>query len=175
MRAAWFIATFLTACAAAIGFGGVSAAQDGNLARPVVPSLADYARRASLPNYLEAIRYIDSGMKYVDAYSGFYVSPLGQMCFRELPNSPLSLYDNYYADWCAYPYTLGRVEIRSDGVELWCAHAYPQCARRLAYPTALEQRPRIADSITIQVFPNLQESNALEYLIVAMGGGSRAW
>src|ERR1700752_2943780 len=86
------------------------------------------------PGYLETIRYIDSGVKYIDPYAEFFISSDGQMCFRGLVNRSLTLFENYQNYWCIYPTLVNNVEELQDNVtnvnsvRLWCVLEAPQCA-----------------------------------------------
>ena len=146
-----------------------------------INSLA-FAKRAPLPGqmgYLETIKYIDDGMKYIDPSSEFFVSYNGDMCFRGLVNRNLATFETYANYWCMNPQAVNNVDLLRDGitninaVRLWCAHAEPQCARRLGYPNYLDTNPGIANSISVQITPYQPEGAALVHLVYLMGGNVR--
>lgn len=146
-------------------------------------SLADstaFARRPAPPgrlDYLQAIRFIDDGMKYADPRSAFFVSPAGEMCFVVRPSHPLSIYADQYRTWCLYPRAVGRVEALPSGgdgismVRLWCRYADPQCARRLFPPAIAGGRGWAANDIVVPTVAYRAQRARLEYLIFIMGGG----
>jgi len=47
------------------------------------------------PGYLDTIRFIDNGVKYIDPFAEFFVSFDGQMCFRGLVNRQQAVFENY--------------------------------------------------------------------------------
>lgn len=169
----WAAVLMLTGCTSLVLY-------EGNL--PVGTSLSaegnspGFARRdpsPGRPNYLQTIRYIDDGMRYVDPLTQFFVSPVGELCFRTKPNYPQSIYETRYRVWCAPPQTVDRVEAvsnditRINEVHLWCQRAYPQCAHSLTEPGW------IANSIAASTLDYRQERDALENLIYLMGGNIR--
>jgi hypothetical protein len=185
MRAIWAAAAtaaavFLTAYASPPACRGqVMLTGFGTVTSPASINSIYFARRPPSPyqlNYLQAIKYIDDGMKYIDPLSDFFVSPLGELCFRSLPNSIDNIYNNYYSNWCMYPVMVSKVEVTTNGVQLSCLHAYPQCAHRRDRPSLLDyflsDKRWIADSITAQTVPYRQERAALQDLIVMMGGNA---
>jgi hypothetical protein len=142
----------------------------------------DFVRRAPLPgqlDYLETIKYIDNGMKYIDPSAEFFVSYFGDICFRGLVNRQLPTFETYANYWCMNPLAVGDVDVLRDNitnintVRLWCAHAAPQCARRIGYPNYLDTNPGIANSIAFQITPAQPERAALEHLVYLMGGSVR--
>jgi hypothetical protein len=126
--------------------------------------------------YLESIKFVDDGMRYVDPLSRFFVSPAGELCFRTVPSSPQIIYDSGYRDWCMHPLFVGRVETvvnditNINEVRLSCRRDYPQCARRLGPPTLLVDTAWIANSISAATIDNRRERAALENLIALLGG-----
>src|SRR6266446_2048841 len=67
-------------------------------AQPAAINSVAFAIRQSLPGepgYLDTIKYIDKGLKYIDPYSEFFISYDGQMCFRGLVNRQQTLFENY--------------------------------------------------------------------------------
>jgi hypothetical protein len=157
------VAVFMAACA--------------QVPPPPIDSPA-FAKRAPLPGqpgYLETIRYIDDGLRYVSAGSGFIVSPEGEMCFQGLVNTETNPYANYRNYWCISPTAIGAVEaVRNDitqvnGVRLWCRHSDPQCAHKIGFPNLLD-RSWIANSITAETLPFRAQQAAIEHLIYLMGG-----
>ena len=71
-----------------------------------------FAKRQPLPGqrgYLETIRFIDNGMKYIDPYAEFFISFDGQMCFRGLVNRQLPYFADYQNYWCMYPAFINNV------------------------------------------------------------------
>jgi hypothetical protein len=146
---------------------------------PAAINSVAYAVRAAppgRPGYLETIKYIDDGVKYIDQYSQFFISFDGQLCFRGLVNHQLAEFENYQTYWCMYPTAINNVEALEndvshvDEVRLWCRHVAPQCARRYGYPTFLNENSDIANSVTVQIVPYKSERNAIEYLVYLMGG-----
>src|ERR1700746_905757 len=72
-----------------------------------------FAKRQPLPGqlgYLETIRLINDGVKYIDPYAEFFISPEGQMCFRGLVNRQMLEFENYQNYWCMYPDFVNNVE-----------------------------------------------------------------
>jgi hypothetical protein len=147
---------------------------------PPVNSLA-FERRAPLPGqpgYLETIKYIDDGLKYIDPSSEFFVSFDGEMCFRGLVNRQQVLFETYQNYWCINPIAVNNVDALENNVSyvnevrLWCAHADPQCAHRVGYADFLDTSPGVANSILVQVTPYKPERAALEHLVYLMGGNA---
>jgi len=141
-----------------------------------------FATRAPFPgqpNYFETIRYIDSGVKYIDPFAQFFVSFDGQMCFRGLVNRQLTLLENYQNYWCMYPTLVNNVEelqnnvTSVNGVRLWCVLEAPQCARRFGWPNYLDESGWIGNSISAQIRPSREQRAAIEHLIYLMGGNVR--
>ena len=128
------------------------------------------------PGYLETIRYIDDGVRYVDRYSQFFVSFDGGICFRGLVNHQQAEFENYQNYWCIPPAAVSNVDALENDVSyvnevrLWCRHAAPQCARRFGYPNFLEESALTSNSISAQTVAYEQARSALEYLIYLMGG-----
>jgi hypothetical protein len=131
------------------------------------------------PGYLETIKYIDNGVKYIDGYAEFFVSFDGEMCFRGLVNRQLTLFENYQNYWCMYPPAVNNVEALENNVSyvntvrLWCGLRSPQCARRFGYQNFLDDSSSFGNSITVQTVPFRQQRSAIEYLIYLMGGNVR--
>src|SRR5271167_1040465 len=72
-----------------------------------------FAKRQPLPGqrgYLETIRFIDSGVKYIDPFAEFFISPEGNMCFRGLVNRQMLEFENYQNYWCINPEFVNNVE-----------------------------------------------------------------
>jgi hypothetical protein len=130
------------------------------------------------PGYLDTIRYIDSGVKYIDPYAEFFISYDGQMCFRGLVNRQAANFENYQNYWCMYPTAVNNVEALENGitvvntVRLWCVLAAPQCARRTGFPNFLDESDWIGNSIAAQTRPFREQRDAIEYLIYLMGGNA---
>jgi len=128
------------------------------------------------PGYLQTIKFIDDGMKYVDAQSGFFVSPAGEMCFRTLPNTVPTVYAWYYKSWCLSPLAVGQVAAEINdvtnihGVRLWCAHAAPQCAHRGGPFVPMDDSAWISNSVSIESVAYRDERRALQNLVFLMGG-----
>ncbi len=172
MRAGWAAAALalLTACAPTVPYGEALPAGTATLPPPI--NSLTFVRRDPLPgqpNYLQTIKYIDDGMKYIDPLSQFYISQAGEMCFRIRPNySSEILYYSLYRDWCMYPQSVDRVEAATDDisgiykVRLRCAHAYPLCVHN--------EIGRIENSISAGTIDYLQERAAVENLVHVMGG-----
>jgi hypothetical protein len=161
-----------TAAARAVGF----------LAAALLPVIAaaQSALPAALPPlpppYLATIKFIDDGMRYIDPLSGFFVSPAGELCFRQLPETVPSVYAMYYKSWCMWPQAVGTVtsqwndNTRVDEVRLSCRHAAPQCAHRLEPSGFLDESAWVANNVTIQTAASRDERNALTGLIARMTG-----
>jgi hypothetical protein len=120
------------------------------------------------PPFLATVKYIDDGMRYVDPPSRFFISPIGEMCFRTIPNYPTIIYDHFYRTWCIHPLMVDRVEAvtnpTTNEVRVWCRRAYPQCVH------SLEELPRFSNSVSAPTLDYRQERAALENLIYMMGG-----
>ena len=131
------------------------------------------------PSYLDTIRYIDDGVKYIDPFAEFFVSFDGQLCFRGLVNREQSFFENYQNYWCMYPTAVNNVEALENNVSyvnnvrLWCVLEAPQCARRIGIPNYLDDSGSIGNSITAQTRPFREQRNAIQYLIYLMGGNIR--
>lgn len=128
------------------------------------------------PGYLETIRYIDNGVKYIDPYAEFFISFDGQMCFRGLVNHQRAVFEYYQNYWCMYPTNVNNVEALENSVSyvnevrLWCKHAAPQCARQYGFPNFLDESSPLGNSISAQTVAFRQQRDAIEYLIYLMGG-----
>ena len=182
MRAKWAAIGFLTAYATAICNGAAQQAGIEIGTHPAQVNSVAFARRVpplQQLTYFQAIKFIDDDMKYIDGSSAFFISPSGEMCFRTRAFSPLTIYDDYYSDWCIYPTSVSRVEATTNQIthiseiRLWCSHAYPQCAQGINYPwVPWKYRSWIANSITIQTVEPQQERAAMQRLIFLMGGST---
>ena len=144
---------------------------------PPVNSLA-YARRPPLPGqpgYLETIKYIDDGVKYIAANADFLISGTGEMCFLGpvTPGVTPELLPQYY--WCMSPLDVSRVDALENNtsyvnrVRLWCRHSSPQCAHKVTYPNQFDSM-LVANSITAETIPFERQREAVEYLVYLMGG-----
>jgi hypothetical protein len=144
---------------------------------PPLNSLA-FERRPPLsgqPGYLETIKYVDDGLRYIAPNAGFFVSAFGEMCFQGsiIPGVTPELTPPYY--WCLSPLDVSSVDaLENDtsyvnNVRLWCRHASPQCAHKIAYPNMFDNAT-VADSITAETIPFKEEQAAIEYLVYLMGG-----
>jgi hypothetical protein len=141
---------------------------------PQYVNLSDFARRAppaGRPSYLETVKYIDDGMKYVYPAAAFFVSPDGRMCFRGTVETqqnyrfPPQEYILYNSDWCLPPTAVSRVEkIGVDQLRLFCKYENPQCVTEIGYLNA------VSNSLSVQSVPSDQEKAAIEHLIYLMGG-----
>src|SRR3984957_16570663 len=140
-----------------------------------------YAIRPPLPGrpgYLDTIRYIDDGVKYIDPYAEFFISFVGQMCFRGLVNRQAEKFENYQNYWCMYPTAVNNVETLENGisyvdtVRLWCVLEAPQCARRIGFGNFLDDSAWFGNSIAAQTRPFKEQRNAIAYLIYLMGGNA---
>ena len=156
------------------------ASADGEVEPQAINSPA-YVRRPPLPGrpgYLDTIRYIDSGVKYIDPYAEFFISYDGQMCFRGLVNRQQAYFENYQNYWCMYPTAVNNVEALENDistvntVRLWCVLAAPQCARRIGFANFLDDSDLIGNSIATQTRPSKEQRNAIEYLVYLMGGNA---
>src|ERR1700741_4346671 len=101
-----------------------------------------FAKRPPLPGqrgYLETIRFIDDGMKYIDPFAEFFISFDGRMCFRGLVNRQLPYFENYRNYGCISPPSVKNVEELENNkrtvnsVRRWCILGAPQCARRIGF------------------------------------------
>jgi hypothetical protein len=168
MRAIW-----------AFGIIGIVAALAACAPPPPAPfnSLA-FDRRPPLPQqlgYLETIKYIDDGARYIAPSAGFFISGTGEMCFLGsiIPGVTPELVPQHY--WCISPLDVGMVDALENDtsyineVRLWCRHASPQCAHKIAYPNPFDDAT-IANSITAETIPYRRERAAIEYLVYLMGG-----
>ena len=174
----------LTACSQTppLYFGPRLASLHGEIGPQAINSAA-FAIRASppgRPGYLDTIRYIDDGMKYIDPFAEFFISYDGQMCFRGLVNRQQAVFENYQNYWCMYPTQVSNVESLWDRVSyvntvrLWCALEAPQCARRTGFPNGfLDDSGWWGNSITAQMRPFREQRDAITYLIYLMGGNIR--
>jgi hypothetical protein len=174
----------LTACSQTppLYFGPQLASLHGEIGPQAINSPA-FAVRASAPGqpgYLDTIRYIDDGMKYVDPFAEFFISYVGQMCFRGLVNRQQAVFENYQNYWCIYPTQVSNVEALWDNISyvnsvlLWCALEAPQCARRIGFPNGfLDDSGWWGNSITAQMRPFREQRDAITYLIYLMGGNVR--
>jgi len=151
-------------------------------AQPPINSI-EFVRRQpppGQPSYLETIKYVDDGVKYIDRQAEFFISGDGEMCFRGLVNRQSALFESYRTYWCMSPFAVNNIEalenniVSVNSVRLWCAHATPQCAHRVGLPDFPDTSSGIANSISAQLVPYKQEQRALEYLIYLMGGNAQA-
>ena len=142
-----------------------------------------FAKRQPHPGqlgYLETIRFINDGVKYIDPFAEFFVSPDGQMCFRGLVNRQMLEFENYQSYWCIYPDFVNNVEelenniTNVNSVRLWCVLQAPQCARRIGVWNFLDESPWIGNSISAQTRPSREQRAAIEHLIYLMGGNVRS-
>jgi len=131
------------------------------------------------PGYLETIRYIDNGVKYIDPSAEFFVSFDGQMCFRGLVNRQEAYFENYQNYWCVNPAFVNNVEeLTNDmtsvnSVRLWCVLEAPQCARRIGFWNFLDESPWYSNIISAETRPSKEQRAAIEHLIYLMGGNLR--
>ena len=142
-----------------------------------------FAKRQPLPGqlgYLETIRFINSGVKYIDPFAEFFISPDGYMCFRGLVNRQLLEFENYQNYWCMNPAFVNNVEelqnstTSVNSVRLWCILEAPQCARRIGWPNYLDESLWIGNSISAETRPAREQRAAIEHLIYLMGGDVRS-
>jgi hypothetical protein len=142
-----------------------------------------FAKRPPLPGqpgYLETIRFIDDGVKYIDPLAQFFISFNGQMCFRGLVNRQLPYFENYQNYWCMYPEFVNNVEelenntTTVNSVRLWCILEAPQCARRIGFWNFLDQSPWVGNSISAETRPSRAQRAAIEHLVYLMGGNVRS-
>lgn len=161
-------------------FGPQMASANGE-AEPERINSPAYAVRPPLPGrpgYLDTIRYIDNGVKYIDPYAEFFISFDGQMCFRGLVNRQAAYFENYQNYWCMYPTAVSNVEALENDisyvntVRLWCVLEAPQCARRIGFVNFLDNGDWIGNSIAAQTRPSKEQRNAIAYLIYLMGGNA---
>lgn len=148
---------------------------------PPLPAPIDspiFARRAPLPGqpgYLETIKYVDDGLRYIAPGARFLVSADGEMCFLGsiVPGVRLELLPEHY--WCMSPFDVSTVDALENDtsyvnrVRLWCRHSSPQCARKIAYPDQFDDMT-VANSITAETIPFRRERDAIAYLVYLMGG-----
>jgi hypothetical protein len=176
-------ATLLAACSPAPPryFGPQLAWVPGEADPAAINSVAFATRAPPLgrPGYLDTIRYIDDGVKYIDRYAEFFISFNGELCFRGLVNRQQQLFENYQNYWCIYPAAVNNIEAIENNVSyvntvrLWCALEAPQCARRYGHPNFLDESDPIGNSISAQTRPFRDQRAAIEYLIYLMGGNVR--
>jgi hypothetical protein len=138
-----------------------------------------YAVRPPLPGrpgYLDTIRYIDDGVRYIDPYAEFFISFDGQMCFRGLVNQQHAEFEYYQNYWCMYPTNVNNIDALENDVSyvnvvrLWCKRAAPQCARKYGFSNYLDETNLLGNGISAQTVAYKQERDAIEYLIYLMGG-----
>lgn len=181
------LAALLMACSQTppLYFGPQMASIRGEVEPQAIDSPA-YAVRPpppGRPGYLETIRYIDDGVKYIDPYAEFFVSFDGQLCFRGLVNHQAAYFENYQNYWCMPPTAVNNVEALENDisyvntVRLWCVLQAPQCARRTGIPNFLENgildnTGWLGNSISVQTRPFREQRNAIEYLVYLMGGNA---
>ena len=148
---------------------------------PPINSVA-FEKRAPLPGqpgYLETIKYIDDGVRYIDPSAEFFVSPDGEMCFRGLVNRQQVQFETYTNYWCISPFAVNNVDALENNVSyvneirLWCTHPDPQCAHRVGFADYLDTSPAIANSILVQITPYKPARAAVEHLVYLMGGNVR--
>ena len=143
------------------------------------PAFAKREPPPGAPGYLDTIRYIDNGVKYIDRFAEFFVSFDGQICFRGLVNHQAAVFETYQNYWCMPPTAVNNVEglqnnvSHVNSVRLWCTLDAPQCAERFGIANFLDETSPIANSITAQTVPYQRQSEALQYLIYLMGGNAR--
>jgi hypothetical protein len=162
-------------------FGPQLASIGGDVDPDAINSPAFAIRRPppGRPGYLETIRYIDNGVKYVDAFAEFFISFDGQMCFRGLVNRQLTLFENYQNYWCMHPTAVNNIDALEDNVSnvntvrLWCALEAPQCARRFGFGNFLDDSGWWGNTITTQTRPFREQRDAIGYLVYLMGGNVR--
>src|SRR5438876_1808295 len=102
MRAKWAIrvvamSTLLSAC----------------VAEPPPINSVEFTKRPPLPGqpgYLETIKYVDNGVKYIDPASEFFISYDGEMCFRGLVNHQSAEFESYRTYWCISPLAVNNIE-----------------------------------------------------------------
>ena len=172
MRAVWAAAVLLAACPLTVPCGDALAAELVTVTQPAAIAplpLAVQPPPGQLSYYLQLIKYVDDGMRYIDPLSLFFISPEGAMCFRTRPNYPQIIYEAYHQDWCMYPQTVDRVEAAPNVVRLWCMRAYPQCAYAVG-AGVIAHSISVTNSISVETVDNQQERAALESLINVMGG-----
>jgi hypothetical protein len=138
-----------------------------------------FARRPPLPGepgYLETIRFIADGVKYLSPNASFYISQSGEMCFQGLPDAEMNPYAVPANSWCISPLAVATVDLVKNGVtyvngvRLWCRHSAPQCAHKFGYWNPLDPA-WVDNSITADTVPFREQRAALEHLIYLMGGG----
>lgn len=180
MKRNWAKPAFAAICAL-LSYGAAPSPAKADATAAAVDSPA-FARRPPPPgqlDYLQAIRFIDDGLKYVDPLSAFFISSTGEMCFFVRPNFPIVIYDAPYRYWCLYPKAVGRVEALPNGgdginiVRLWCRYDYPQCAHRLIYSVVPSRRGWVADDVVVPTIAYRAQQAAIEDLIYIMGGDAR--
>src|SRR5262249_42112218 len=163
-------------------FGPQLASVGGEVAPDGINSPAFAVRQSppGRPGYLDTIRYIDNGVKYIDPFAEFFISFDGQMCFRGLVNRQQTLFENYQNYWCIPPTAVNNVEALENNisyvntVRLWCVLEAPQCARRFGFPNFPDESSWIGNSITAQTRPFREQRDAIGYLIYLMGGRVKA-
>ena len=140
------------------------------------PGFAVRAPPPGQPGYLETIRFIDNGVKYIDPNAEFFVAFDGEVCFRGLVNRQQAEFENYQNYWCMPPAAVNNIDAIENNisyvnaVRLWCRHSTPQCARRFGIPNFLDESGLVANSIWAQITPYRQSRDAIRYLVYLMGG-----
>jgi hypothetical protein len=141
-----------------------------------------FERRAPLagqPGYLETIRFINDGVRYLEPRAAFAVSPEGDLCFRGAQEVSFVRLANYKSFWCMAPTAVAAVEALDDdvthvpSVRLWCRHDAPYCAWRVKRLARFGAYGR-ADAIMVQIVPYRREKAAIEHLVYLMGGSTVA-
>jgi hypothetical protein len=175
MRTGWAVAILPMLFASTMLHAEAPPAGFATVGQPAPINALTFPPRDVLPaplNYLQTAKYIDDGMVYADPLSRFFISPVGEMCFRIRPDYPTIIYNNFYRDWCIYPQFVDRVEAVTNPtineVRLWCMRAYPQCAHSGG------EIGQIANSISVPTVDYRQERAAVENLIRMMGGSARS-
>ena len=133
------------------------------------PAFVQRVPPANLPSYVETIKYIDDGLRYVDPTAGFFISSDGRMCFRgAAPTLEANFFSSYSlskSNWCLLPAAVSRVHsIEIGHLSLSCKHADPQCIGEIG------NLYRTANTVHIYIVPSDREKSAVEHLIYLMGG-----
>jgi hypothetical protein len=154
----------LTACVPAVPYGQEPPINS--------PAFAVRTPAPGRPGYLQTIKFVDDGMRYIDSESQFFISPVGEMCFRVRPNYPELIYYATFRTWCIYPQVVDRVEAATNDVtginevRLWCTRSYPQCAHS-------PDTGWVSNNISAGTVDYVQERAAVENLVSIMGGNVR--
>jgi hypothetical protein len=139
------------------------------------PAFARRAPQPGEPGYLETIRFIYDGQRYMSPEAAFFISSNGEMCFQGLLDPSMNPYAVRLNYWCISPLAVGAVDrVRNgityvNGIRLWCRISAPQCAHKFGWPNPLDNY-WAANSILADTVPSREQRAAFKHLIYLMGG-----